>query len=84
MAALPIGTYDPKWKYGYGNVTPEQAVQIHQDVLAMCSLAVSWGTFTLSNEVSFTYTNPCCYFSATIFSLFKMIWFFFFYLKIGS
>jgi len=50
MAALPIGTYDPKWKYGYGNVTPEQAVQIHQDVLAMCSLAVSWGTFTLSNE----------------------------------
>ena len=51
MAALPIGGYDPDWKFGYGNVTPEEAVQIHQDVLAMCSLALSWGTFTVSNEV---------------------------------
>jgi len=50
MAALPIGGYHPKDKFGYGNVTPEEAVQIHQDVLAMCSLAVGWGTFTLSNE----------------------------------
>lgn len=50
MAALPIGTYDPREKYGYGNITPEEAVQVHQDVLAMCSLAVGWGTFTLANE----------------------------------
>jgi len=50
MAALPIGGYDPDWKCAYGNVTPEEAVQIHQDVLAMCSLALSWGTFTVSNE----------------------------------
>jgi len=50
MAAIPIGGYDPDWKFAYGNVTPEQAVQIHQDVLAMCSLALSWGTFTISNE----------------------------------
>ncbi|XP_065673755.1 N-acyl-phosphatidylethanolamine-hydrolyzing phospholipase D [Hydra vulgaris] len=50
MAALPIGGYDPKSRNGYGNVTPEQAVQIHKDILAMCSLALSWGTFALSNE----------------------------------
>jgi len=50
MAAIPIGGYHPAWKFGYGNVTPEQSVQIHQDVLAMCSLALSWGTFTISNE----------------------------------
>ncbi|XP_057297051.1 N-acyl-phosphatidylethanolamine-hydrolyzing phospholipase D-like [Hydractinia symbiolongicarpus] len=50
MAALPVGGYEPKWKNGYGNVTPEQAVQIHQDILAMCSLALSWGTFTVGNE----------------------------------
>lgn len=50
MAALPIACYHPREKYGYGNVNPEEAVQIHQDVLAMCSLAVGWGTFTLSNE----------------------------------
>lgn len=51
MAALPIGGYSPDWKFAFGNVTPEESVQIHQDVLAMCSLAVSWGTFTVSNEV---------------------------------
>ena len=50
MAALPIGGYEPKSRNGYGNVTPEQAVQIHKDILAMCSLAISWGTFALSNE----------------------------------
>lgn len=51
MAALPIGGYDPDWKNGYGNLTPEEAVQVHQDLLAMCSMALSWGTFTVSNEV---------------------------------
>ena len=55
MAALPIACYHPREKYGYGNVNPEEAVQIHQDVLAMCSLAVGWGTLTLSNEVSIAF-----------------------------
>ena len=55
MAALPIACYYPREKYGYGNVNPEEAVQIHQDVLAMCSLAVGWGTFILSNEVSIAF-----------------------------
>jgi len=57
MAALPIGCYSPDWKFGYGNVNPEEAVQIHQDVLAMCSLALSWGTFTIASEV-----NIACFF----------------------
>ena len=51
MAALPIGGYNPDWKFGYGNLTPEEAVQVHQDLLAMCSMALSWGTFAISNEV---------------------------------
>ncbi|XP_065673768.1 uncharacterized protein PF3D7_1120600 isoform X15 [Hydra vulgaris] len=50
MAALPIGGYDPKSRNGYGNLTPEQAVQVHKDILAMHSLALSWGTFALSSE----------------------------------
>lgn len=50
MAALPIGGYEPQFKFGYGNCTPEEAVKIHQDLLAMCSLAISWGTFNFSNE----------------------------------
>lgn len=50
VAALPIGRYNPDWKFGWGNVTPEQSVQIQQDVLAMCALGVSWGTVNISNE----------------------------------
>jgi len=50
MAALPIGGYEPEWKFSYGACTPEDAVKIHQDLLAMCSLAISWGTFSFSNE----------------------------------
>lgn len=55
MAALPIGGYNPDWKFGYGNLTPEEAVQVHQDLLAMCSMALSWGTFAISNEVRKTF-----------------------------
>jgi len=50
MCALPIGGYEPAWKFAYGNVTPEQSVQMHKDLLAMCSVALSWGTFSNSNE----------------------------------
>jgi len=50
MAALPIGGYKPQEVKGFANVTPEQAVQIHQDLLAMCSLATTWGTFTIGKE----------------------------------
>lgn len=50
MCALPIGGYEPAWKFAYGNVTPEQSVMMHKDLLAMCSVALSWGTFSHSNE----------------------------------
>eukprot|EP00112_Aurelia_sp_Birch-Aquarium-sp1_P017752 Seg4152.2 transcript_id=Seg4152.2/GoldUCD/mRNA.D3Y31 product="N-acyl-phosphatidylethanolamine-hydrolyzing phospholipase D" protein_id=Seg4152.2/GoldUCD/D3Y31 len=50
MAALPIGGYHPADMFAYANCTPEEAVKIHQDLLAMHSLAISWGTFILSNE----------------------------------
>ncbi|XP_065673789.1 N-acyl-phosphatidylethanolamine-hydrolyzing phospholipase D isoform X2 [Hydra vulgaris] len=50
IAALPIGGYDIKTRNVYGYVTPEQAVQVHKDILSMCSLALSWGTFAFSNE----------------------------------
>jgi len=55
MAALPIGGYEPQEVKGYANVTPEQAVQIHQDLLAMCSLATTWGTFVVGLE---NYLDP--------------------------
>lgn len=50
ISALPIGGYHPVEKFGYSSVTPEQAVQIHRDLLSMCSVATTWGTFNLTNE----------------------------------
>lgn len=55
LCSLPIGGYHPRDKFGYGNVTPEEAVQMHKDLLAMCSVATTWGTFAISNEV---YNEP--------------------------
>ncbi len=34
------------------HVNPEDAVQVHEDVRAKKSLAIHWGTFNLSYEVS--------------------------------
>ena len=62
ISALPIGGYHPVEKFGYSNVTPEQAVQIHRDLLSMCSVATTWGTFNLTNEVHLLVVHYCSMF----------------------
>lgn len=51
-AAIPIGAYEPKWFMKHQHVNPDEAVEIHQNLRSNFSLAIHWGTFTLSNEVS--------------------------------
>ncbi len=45
LAAVPIGAYEPRWIMASRHISPEEAVQVHQDVGARRSFAIHWGTF---------------------------------------
>lgn len=51
VAAIPIGSYEPRWYMKYQHVNPQEAVQIHRDIQSRFSIAIHWGTFAISNEV---------------------------------
>lgn len=50
LAAIPIGAYEPRWFMKYHHVSPEEALQIHQDIQSKKSVAIHWGTFILTDE----------------------------------
>lgn len=50
LALIPIGAYSPRDYMGPVHIDPGEAVRIHQDVRAKCSLAMHWGTFRLTLE----------------------------------
>src|SRR3990167_1215012 len=50
LALCPIGTYKPDRFMSTVHSSPEDAVQIHQDVKSHLSLGMHWKTFKLSEE----------------------------------
>jgi L-ascorbate metabolism protein UlaG (beta-lactamase superfamily) len=50
LAALPIGSYEPRWFMKDMHIDPDEAVRIHQDLGARYSVAMHWGTFQLTDE----------------------------------
>jgi L-ascorbate metabolism protein UlaG (beta-lactamase superfamily) len=50
VSAIPIGAYEPRWFMHHHHVSPEEALQIHLDVLSKKSVAIHWGTFVLTDE----------------------------------
>ncbi|MDR3405650.1 MAG: MBL fold metallo-hydrolase [Chthoniobacter sp.] len=50
MALIPIGAYRPSWFMKPLHLSPVEAVQVHEDLRARCSVAMHWGTFRLADE----------------------------------
>lgn len=50
LALLPIGGHEPRWYHQAHELSPEDAVRVHQDLRARHSVGVRWGTFELGDE----------------------------------
>lgn len=50
LAAIPIGSYGPRWHLQLHHTDPEGAVRIARDVGAKKSYGVHWGTWIMSDE----------------------------------
>ncbi len=50
VALIPIGAYEPRWFMKAQHLDPAEAVRVHKDLGAKRSVAVHWGTFSLTDE----------------------------------
>ena len=50
ISLIPIGAYKPRWFMSPIHISPEEAVQVHQDVQSQQSVAMHFGTFPLADE----------------------------------
>jgi len=50
LGAIPIGAYMPRAMMRFSHVTPEEALQVFEDIRARRLVAIHWGTFNLADE----------------------------------
>jgi N-acyl-phosphatidylethanolamine-hydrolysing phospholipase D len=50
LGAIPIGAYMPRAMMRFSHVTPEEALQVFEDIGACRLVAIHWGTFNLADE----------------------------------
>jgi L-ascorbate metabolism protein UlaG (beta-lactamase superfamily) len=50
LALLPIGAFRPEWFMSRVHMSPEQAIQAHNDLGARTSVATHFGTFRLADD----------------------------------
>ncbi|ORX62580.1 Metallo-hydrolase/oxidoreductase [Hesseltinella vesiculosa] len=51
LAAIPIGSFKPKSLMQCVHISPEEAIQVHEDLkMPRLSVGVHWGTFMMSEE----------------------------------
>ncbi len=50
LSFIPIGAYLPKWFMSPIHISPDQSIQVHQDVQSRFSVAMHFGTFPLADD----------------------------------
>ena len=50
LGAIPVGAYMPRAMMRFSHLTPEEALQVFDDIGARRLLAIHWGTFNLASE----------------------------------
>jgi L-ascorbate metabolism protein UlaG (beta-lactamase superfamily) len=50
LAAIPIGAYMPPAMMRFSHLTPEEALQVFDDIGGRRLIAIHWGTFNLAEE----------------------------------
>ncbi|KAN0063745.1 hypothetical protein ACQY0O_003795 [Thecaphora frezii] len=50
VAAVPIGSYEPRWHMSIQHMHVVESVQVVKDVGARCGFAMHWGTWQMSDE----------------------------------
>lgn len=50
LSLLPIGAFKPEWFMSPVHISPDKAMQIHQDLKVKTSIGIHWGTFHLADD----------------------------------
>ncbi len=50
ISFLPIGAFEPRWFMQIVHMSPEEAIQAHQDLGSLKSIGIHFGTFHLADE----------------------------------